>query len=147
MSWAPIEGTQTRKPLTDTATTHFEVSNDFLDERGGHAERVAIGPLCRVRMPDDYNYKNWKVDPKHIRVYDVIERTFGYDFFSYQKIKAIFHNYHPRALSIALSVLWAHGYIEKFAKGEYVRGWSGKNKGKVGKYHGVYYRAIPIQDR
>lgn len=141
MSWAPIPNTSPpKKPGSNT----FEISSQYVDEQGRAAQRTYSRNLCRVRMPENYRYKKWRIKNSDLDVYNLIVNRFSYQLVSYQSIKRMAPGIKPRTLSHHLSVLWAQGYLEKFARGEYGAGLRGKYAGKVGKYHGVYYRAIQI---
>lgn len=146
MSWTPIEQTkEDLKPLVmrPSDASIVEVSDVPLSERepDRQGRHTSAGPIAFIPVPEKYKYRGWTLSEKILAFYSSLLDAFGADnLFKFQSAKGLLYHRHPRAAAIYLSVLWAHGYLEKYVAGEYDRGL--QSGGKTGKYHGVWYKII-----
>lgn len=95
------------------------------DDPVGTKVKIGKGSYGLLKELRDHYGDNALVSFKDLRIY--IKARLGYN---------------NRVLAKMLNLLWRNGFLRKFAAGEYGQGWRGKNKGLVGRYHGVHYLII-----
>jgi len=102
------------------------------------------GPLVKADV-DWAGWGHYRIYNDHIRILKRLKAVYRHDIFSFaEALKVVIPPRHHRKLARRLSVLWTHGYLEKWVAGEFANGlpeYAGELR-TVGKYHGVHYRVV-----
>ncbi len=114
----------------------------------GTSKSTSDGNLYLVPLPENYLFVKYRMKNIHTETFRLLKRRFGEKIFSFQEavVRARPNNkISDRQIARILAVLWGHGYLEKYAAGEFNQGVHSL-VGLVGKYHGVHYKCLQFQE-
>ena len=123
-----------------TSDYHFEVVSEIIDLQKIHA---GTGKLYKVDPTSTKSRPRKYLPERTLKIYREIKQRFGIgNIVPYTDIQSMYPNIKPFTLGLhILTPLWKAGYLNKYARGTYIRDIIGPKMDKYtrGKYFGVHY--------